>query len=271
MTFKTGRDGMSLTKAAGLSTILLASAFSLPAQAANPTLPAPFVSRALDAVLLPIDADVIAAFGLPAGQSGVLVLAVEPGGVAASIDVQPGDVISAINGHVVAEPIELDEVVYYWITMGTFDFLFDGWRTGATYSGNATISEDSYLAVIEIASVATWSSWSYETFSYDEYYTEYSEEIAESYESSETLIEESVTSEEFSADMMSEESSEETAEDEDSDDDGVADGEDTDDDGDGIDDSAEEDDGAEHEGEEEDAGDEDAGEDDGGDDAGGDE
>lgn len=176
----------------------LAAGLALPALAEG-SLPAPFVSRALDAVLIPIDASVQQAFGLAADETGVLVLAVAPGGVAEMAGVAPGDVISKALGHDVKDPITLDEIVYYWIQKGTFDFGFDGWHGGKAQTYTSTITLESYSAVIDVAAVSTWSSYSYESFSYAEYSSEYSSEISESYTASESTIEETASSEEFAA------------------------------------------------------------------------
>ena len=171
---------------------------------ADVTLPAPYISRALDAVLLPIDGNVRDVFALPADEEGVLVLAVETGGVADAADIAPGDVISFIHGEAVTDPIVLDEIVYYWITVGTFDFVFDYYRAGTVYSASSTITEEMYIEVIDVTTVESWSSYSYEGFSYEEYASSYSEEMTATYESSETMIEETVTSEEFTAEMTDE-------------------------------------------------------------------
>lgn len=226
-----------------LSLMALSMPFS--AMAANAALPSPYVSHALDAVLIPINADVRTAFSLDADQAGVLVLAVQPGGVAEANGIEPGDVIEIVKGHKISEPIQLDEVVYYWLTANDFDFVFDGWRAGQIYSISSMITMESYLEVIDVTSIESWSSYSSESFSYSEYYAEYSSEISESYASSESTVEETATSEEFAADISDD--SEMAATDAgsaatDSDGDGTVDAVDTDDDNDGIDDSADPDD-----------------------------
>ncbi|AWB48307.1 hypothetical protein HYN69_07085 [Gemmobacter aquarius] len=175
----------------------------VPALAAG-TLPAPSVSRALDAVLMPVDASVVSAFGLAAGSTGVLVLATEPDGLADAAGIEPGDVIDFVKGEAILSPADLDEVVYYWILQGAFDFEMNALRGGKPYKATTTITLESWESVIDITTVSSWSSYSYESFSYSEYYAEYSEEITESYEASETMIEESVTSEEFETDMQAE-------------------------------------------------------------------
>jgi len=198
---------------------ILSAAASVVALAGTPALadialPAPYVSRALDAVLLPIDAGVREAFALGASDSGVLVLATEPGGVADANGVLPGDVLTVIGGRKVRKPVDVDAIVYYWIVDGITDFTWDIYRGGDTVEVYTLISEESYWEVIDVTTVESWSISSESSFTYEEYWSEYSEEITETYESSETLIEETVTSEEFSSEMeeTSEESYEEMSE-----------------------------------------------------------
>ena len=229
------------------STLPMTAAVLLhPVVAVAQSLPNPYVSRALDAVLLPIDDAVIGAFGLAANETGVLVLAVQPGGIAELIGVEPGDVISSVRGYAIADPVELDAVVYYWIGQNQFDFVFDGWRAGSAYASSGAVSYESYMEVIEVTTIETWTSYSYESFSYSEFYAEYSEVIAESYETSESYIEEYTSSEEFTSEIESEMTDEavtdEAVADEDTDADGTPDATDTDDDNDGIDDDADSDD-----------------------------
>ena len=164
---------------------------------AETMLPSPYISRALDAVLIPINGDVIDMFALYPEDTGVLVLAVQEGGVAAANGIEPGDVISFVSGHAVYAPIDLDTLVYYWIGTGVFDFYFDGYRGETVMTYDSYISYESYMEVIEVSSVETWSSYSYEAFSHSEYYAEYSSELTESYEYSETSIAEMASSEEY--------------------------------------------------------------------------
>ena len=194
-----------------ISTATAALALSTAPAFADAMLPAPYVSRSLDAVLLPIDADVRSVFELASDDMGLLVLATQADGVADAYGIVPGDVIHMIGGQKIAQPVELDEIVYYWILEGIFDFDLGLYRDGGYVEVISTISEESYWEEIEVTTVETWSSWEVSSFSYEEYTAEYSEEIVESYESSETLIEETVTSEEFASEM-SEESFEETEE-----------------------------------------------------------
>ncbi len=199
--------GASL-RAALLSTSLVLGTGLLsglvPSLAQAQSLPEPYVSRALDAVLLPIDAAVVSAFALDSGTTGALVLATQPGGLAEAAGFLPGDVIETVKSRKVASPIEVDEIVLYWIRNGVTDFGFDIWRGGAISTTSWIITEEYYYEVIDTSTVAGWSSYSYDSFSYESYYAEYSETITESYESSETMIEETITSEEFTSEITEE-------------------------------------------------------------------
>lgn len=205
---------MSKTQATFLKSLALAVALSAPlagaallaptAAVAQATLPAPYVSRALQAVLMPVDDSVVAAFGLEAGSTGVLVVATDPSGLAASAGIEPGDVIDYIRGEAVLTPAELDEVVYYWIKQGQTDFKLDGKRGGQPLVLETVVTLEIWETVIDVTTVESWSSYSSESFSYSEYYSEYSEEMSASYESSESSVEEATSSEEFEADMQAE-------------------------------------------------------------------
>lgn len=183
---------------------LLAGAFPASAQQ---TLPEPYVSRALDAVLIPVNNSVASVFGLPQ-TGGLLVLATQPNGLADSVGLLPGDVIDAIDGRQFFDPIDLDKWVLFSLQSGISDFQFQGLSEGAAVAALITITLAAWEEIIDISSVASWSSYSSESFSYTEYYEEYSEELFVSYEESITIIEETVTSEEYSEEVESFESSE---------------------------------------------------------------
>ncbi|MCQ8783024.1 PDZ domain-containing protein [Mangrovibrevibacter kandeliae] len=245
------------------------------ALAAGAKLPAPSVSKALDAVLMPIDRSVVKAFGLEPRQRGLLVIAVQPGGIAAQQGIKPGDVLTEIGGRRVNKPVELDLAVARGLKRGTTSYGFSVARGGAIVPVAAVITLALFEESIAVGSIASWESYSSSSFSYSEFVSEYSEEIETSYESEETEIEQvEATSEETSTeDATTEETTDDSAatEDEDAPDgdgDGDAGSGDDDDmsDGDGADDGdgdgGMDDDGG-------DAGDDDGGDDDGGGDDGG--
>jgi S1-C subfamily serine protease len=89
---------------------------------AQTTLPAPYVSRALDALLLPIDDSVRDTFGLSADDTGVFILATAPDGLADAAGLEPGDVVDFVRGEAILSPADLDAVVWGWINQGISDF-----------------------------------------------------------------------------------------------------------------------------------------------------
>ena len=195
----------SLAWALHLAAIPVSYSTSAYALKGDVKLPAPYVSRAIEAVLLPIDDTVRKEFKLEPHAHGVLVLSVKPGGTGEKQGIKPGDVITKVHGHKIKEPIDVDTVVYYWAKAGKSDFRFDSYRDGKAYNPTGTITLSTYETVIDVVTVATWTSWSVATaFSYSEFYSEYSQEMTASYESSETTIEETASSEEFTAEANSE-------------------------------------------------------------------
>ena len=205
MTIKT-----AMRMASGLATLVALGGVALPAAAQD--LPNPYVSRALDAVLLPVDDSVISAFGLHPEDFGSLVLATQPGGTADLAGILPGDVISIVRGKPVYDPVELDSVVWYWIMQGVADLGWEYYRGEEYYFVDWIVTEEEFWTEIDVYEAATWTSWSYESWSYSEYYESYSEVLVEEYSYSESWIEETVTSEEFVSETVEyyEEYSEET-------------------------------------------------------------
>lgn len=184
---------------------------------ASPNLPAPYVSRALDAVLVELTDDVAAGLGLPAGLHGALVLAVQPGGAADANKIDPGDVITEVYGTPISKPIMVDEVVGYWLKRGKTNIGISWVSGGKTVRQPAPITEAQFTEAVDLASVSSWESYSYESFSYSEYSSQYSEEMSSSYESATHEIEQAEASEEYAQEDLSAEV--------DSNDDGIADSE----------------------------------------------
>lgn len=220
---------------------MLAMAGLIPAMAAHAAkLPQPYVSRALDAVLIPLDADVRAAFALGAQDEGVLVLAVQPKGVADVAGVKAGDIIRRVEARPVAEPIEVDEIFYYWLSQGRSGFalsLLAGGQTVTVFDMTMQLFEEA----IDVTTIASWESYASASFSYAEYTMEYSREISASYASSESLIEETAASAEFIDEQNAAETDPNVM---DTDNDGTPDAMDGDDDGDGVADDMDTDPGA---------------------------
>ncbi|MEZ5668575.1 MAG: PDZ domain-containing protein [Alphaproteobacteria bacterium] len=153
-------------------------------------LPAPSISRALDAVLLPIDDDVIDAFGLAPDDYGVLVLAVQPGGVADWFGIEPGDILYEVAGTRIRNPRHLDALILHYLWLGVEDYAFNFYRAGQIYSVETLITIEYYEEVVSFEEVWTWESWSYSEFSYTEYMESYVSEVETAYYEEAALIEE---------------------------------------------------------------------------------
>jgi C-terminal processing protease CtpA/Prc len=191
-----------------VSRLALASALTLAGPAlADLALPEPHLSRALDAVLLPIDDGVREGFALDPADEGLLVLATAPGGIADANGIEPGDILAMVEGEAVADPELLDEWVWEWILAGSGALAWEVWRAGETVEVVTVVTEAEYWEVVEVASVASWSSWTVEGWSYEEWVVSYEEEITESYEEYSEEYEE--VSEEYSEEVSEEEVSEE--------------------------------------------------------------
>jgi hypothetical protein len=237
-----------LAKSAFLATVavrLLTSAAVIMAPtvsyAADPVLPAPYVSRALDAVLMPINSLVRKTFHLKPKDSGAVVIAVEPGGLAAKYGLEPGDVIAEVKGKHVKKPRDIDVYVYYWIQQGNFDFGIDYWRAGAIYDAAFVIAMADYMAAIDIAAAAGWPSYSGDGFNYSDYYAGYADGMAAAYEAEAAAIAAEAAAADLVAEMTADTDGDGTPDviDTDDDNDGVDDAHDNDDDGDGLNDADE--------------------------------
>jgi hypothetical protein len=191
-------------------------------------LPAPQISKALDALLLPVNKAVIKQFKLKKGERGVLVLSVKKGGVADKQGIKPGDVLSEVHGHKVHKPVDVDIAVSRDLKAGKPDIALAVLRDGAPVAVAAVITLEEYNEAVSVTEVSSWESDTTETsFSYSEYVSEETQTIESSYESEETNVEEAMTQDETSSD---EETSEEESDDssDDSGDDGADDGGDDD-------------------------------------------
>lgn len=175
-----------------------------PAAAATPPadgLPKPSISKALDALLLPVNKAVVKKFKLAKGEHGVLVLSVKPGGIADKQGIKPGDVLSEVHGHKVHKPVDVDVAVRRDLKAGHSDVALSLERDGAVVAVAAVITMESYSEAVSVTEVSSWESdTSDASFSYSEYVSEESETIESSYESEESVVEEAMTQEESATD-----------------------------------------------------------------------
>ena len=168
------------------------------------TLPKPYVSKALRAVLMPVTKEVAKKFKLAKGAKGVMVVSVQPDGLGKLAGIKPGDVISSLLGYAVKKPSDVDTIVAYLLQQGTTDYQIGGIRkNGKKYAAATYIYPDYFWAPFDVYTVSSWTSFSYDTYSYTEYYSYYSETIYTSYSRSETYISETITSESFYSETIS--------------------------------------------------------------------
>jgi hypothetical protein len=164
---------------------IIQGAFAIPDAAAQGAkqgnLPKPYVSRAVDATLMELTPAARSQFGIKPNVKGVLVISTQPGGIAAQNNIRAGDVITDIRGRRVDTPLDVDTHVLYWLKKGDTAFQFVGNRGGTPYNTAAQITLALFDAVIDLATIASWSSWSYGGWSYASYYEEYSSVIVEEY------------------------------------------------------------------------------------------
>jgi hypothetical protein len=178
-------------------------------------MPAPQISKALDALLLPINKAVAKKFKLAKGEHGVFVLSVKPGGIADKQGIKPGDVLSEVHGHKVHKPIDVDVAVSRDLKAGHFDIALGLLRDGAPVAVAAVITMESYNEAISVSEISTWESDTADSsFSYSEYVSEESASVETSYESEETTVEEDMTQDESSSDEeTSDDASDDSADD----------------------------------------------------------
>ena len=222
-----------------------------------PQLPKPYISRALHAVVLPIDASVRQAFNLNPKDSdhGVVIVSVEPKGFAAKQGLVPGDVIGRVHGKKFKTPIELDEIITYHVKHKHPHTLISYHRAGQVYNIQPDLTLDLLNLAIDVATVGSWSSWTTGySFSYSEWYSSYPTTYwSESYTSSAAIIYEADHSQAFYDEYIEndhdhdgiidcEDTDYVDNADDDIDDDGVLDNADDDIDGDGIDNAHDSDD-----------------------------
>ncbi|MEO6300387.1 MAG: hypothetical protein ABIV25_14200 [Paracoccaceae bacterium] len=169
------------------------------------TLPKPYVSKALRAVLMPVTKEVARKFRLARGAKGVMVVSVKPDGLGKLAGLKPGDVISTILGRQVKKPSDVDTIIAYFLAGGTSDYQIGGTRKGGrTFRAATYITPAYFYQPFDVYSAYTWTSFSYQTYSYSEYVSYYSRDITTSYQRSETYISETISSSTFVQEMTTE-------------------------------------------------------------------
>lgn len=208
-----------------------------------PNLPKPYVSRGLRAVVMPINKITQETFKLSKNlKHGVVVLSVEPNGIAATNGFQPGDVIEQVHGMHFHSPMEMDEILAYWAKNKRPQAKIMYFRGGNKLYSEPKIAYDIFTLALDIAGVGGWTTWSSGYgFSYSDYYNRNSGYMAQHYSTSWTRIDSTITSSKFDHRMTHDRDGDGIDDDdvEDMNHDGI---DDVDSDGDGIDDQVDNDD-----------------------------
>ena len=138
------------------------------------TLPEPYVSPTLDAVMMPITREVVAQFALPKSASGAVIVSVEPGGIADIYGFEPGEVLSAVEGKWVRHPVDIDSIMVYWHQNGSNYFHFEGSRHGRYKTSIVYLESDDFETPPSYQKVASWRGYETQRFRYIDWYSPHS-------------------------------------------------------------------------------------------------
>lgn len=121
-------------------------------------LPAPYVSRALDAVLIPINHASRHRYQIPPKLRGVYVLAVSPRGVAAREGIRPGDVLATVRHRPISTPADVDRLVWAALAGSVTNFLFGVNRGPDVVEVNTNITVNNFNTNVSINNISQWTS-----------------------------------------------------------------------------------------------------------------
>jgi hypothetical protein len=121
-------------------------------------LPKPYVSRALDAVLIPINHASRHRYQIPPKLRGVYVLAVAPHGIAAREGIRPGDVLATVRHQPISMPADIDRIVWAALATSVTDFLFGVNRGPDVVNVNTNITVNNFNTNISINNISQWTS-----------------------------------------------------------------------------------------------------------------
>ncbi|MBL9046324.1 MAG: hypothetical protein JNK34_03300 [Tabrizicola sp.] len=138
---------------------LAAGMFTSGAALAEKGLPKPHVSPALDAVLLPITAEVRKEFKLGKKAAGVVVVSVDPGGVGELYGLEPGEVITELDDKAIRRPVDLDSMIRYKLKAGTNYFFFEGTWKNKKKKTIVELTNEDYEAPIALENISKWRAY----------------------------------------------------------------------------------------------------------------
>ena len=206
-------SGLRLAIALALPFQITAAAMLFPTEIAAKTPSNTSLSRALGAVLVPVNAETIKKFKIKTATSGMMIVSMQPDGVAKDAGFLPGDVISKINGMTITDLVTLDEIAFFALDEDVTEFTSDGFRDGKAITMTYSVTWEEAFKPLDFASIATWTFYDFDGFDYVSFYAEYSVELTESYELSETIVEDYSVEEEGAEDMAPAEDEAEAADD----------------------------------------------------------
>ena len=188
-----------------LQTLALVTSVWLPGTASAETaLPKPYVSRSLDAVLLPVTDAVRAEFGLGRKAAGAVVASVEPGGTGAFHGIEPGDVISKVGGKLIRRPVDIDSMLRYGLGKGDAFFALDGVRRDNRIRTWIELSQEDYEKPVALDRLRNWRAFGGRNasrragyFYYPDYWEFYGPVFYEVWDFSYIYIEEIIVTEVF--------------------------------------------------------------------------
>src|SRR5690606_2502589 len=131
---------------------------TVPAFSATLDLPPPYVSRALGAVLIPINHASRHRYQIPPKLHGVYVLAVSPRGAAARQGIRPGDVLATVRDHPILVPSDVDRLVWGALAVSVTDFLFGVARGSDIVHVNTNITVNNFNQTINVNNINNWTS-----------------------------------------------------------------------------------------------------------------
>ncbi|MER8386694.1 PDZ domain-containing protein [Mesorhizobium sp. M1428] len=131
------------------------------AYASKYDLPKPYVSRALNAVLIPINHASRHRYQIPPKLRGVYVLAVAPHGVAARQGIRPGDVLATVRHQPISTPTDVDRLVWAALAVSATSFLFGvnrGTEAADVVEVNTNITVNNFNTNISVNNISQWTS-----------------------------------------------------------------------------------------------------------------
>lgn len=184
---------------------------------AGEDLPPPYVSRALDAILIEVNDVVRTRFHIDPAAHGAMVVSVAPGGTADKLHIRAGDVIGQLYGSAIEDPIMVDEIAGYWLKHGKSQIGIE-WQSGSnTHHRPASMTEESFTSAVTMSSISSWSSFESSEFDYGEYVASEEAVMNDSLEQADSEIAAAEENDDFAGEDLDQS--------EDADDDGIVDSE----------------------------------------------